>query len=55
MKNWRNKADVPTYGVCTVKEASNKEAKDLIAPYIHGFDNLYHGRKWVAWCGGPLC
>lgn len=51
MKTWREKVDVPKFGICTVKEASDKESTGMIAPVSHGFVNLYKNRKWVAWCG----
>ena len=51
MKTWKNKINVPLHGICTVKEANDKECADKIAPISHGFVNLYKGNKWIAFCG----
>ena len=51
MKTWEHKVDIPLYGICTVKEASDKEAGNRIAPVNHGFVNLYKNDVWVGWCG----
>lgn len=62
MKTWKEKVLIPkTYrgslvrpsavGICTVKEASDKETTEKIAPVSMGFVNLYKGRKWVGYCG----
>jgi len=57
MKTWKEKVNIPKFGICTVKEAENNECgwfnkyHGYIAPIDHGFVNLYHGDKWVGWCG----
>ena len=51
MKTWKEKVNDPRFGICTVKEADNTECTSQIAPIDHGFVNLYHGDKWVGWCG----
>jgi len=51
MKTWKNKIDVPKFGICTVKEANDEEANYGVAPFSHGFVNLYKNGKKVGWCG----
>jgi hypothetical protein len=53
MKTWKQKVDIPEYGLCTVKELTDKEANKTPgrAPASHGFVNLYQGKEWVGWCG----
>lgn len=51
MKTWKEKVNVKKFGICTVKEATDREANGKIAPISHGFVNLYHGNKWVGFCG----
>lgn len=51
MKTWKHKVDIPKHGICTVKEASDKESTERIAPVSHGFVNLYKEKQWIDWCG----
>ncbi len=51
MKIWKEKCFIPKYGICEVREASDKEAKNKIAPFSHGFVNLYQNNKWIDFCG----
>lgn len=51
MKTWKEKALIPPYGECIVKEATDKEANGKIAPSSHGFVNLYQNGKWIDFCG----
>lgn len=51
MKTWKKKINDPLHGICTVKEAEDKECTDKIAPISHGFVNLCKGRKWIDFCG----
>ena len=51
MKTWKKYVDIPRYGICRVKEASDKESTGKIAPISHGFVNLYKAGKWVNFCG----
>jgi len=61
MKTWRKKASIPKLGICTVKEFSDEDCdtKRLVigncricpAPSSHGFVNLFHGKKYVGFCG----
>lgn len=51
MKTWKEKVNVKKFGICTVKEATDKEATGKIAPFSHGFVNLYHDNVWVGFCG----
>lgn len=51
MKTWKQQIKLPKLGICTVKEATDKESVGMIAPISHGFVNLYHEDTWVAWCG----
>lgn len=51
MKTWKEKIKTPNFGICTVKEATDKESNGKIAPISHGFVNLYHNDVWVGFCG----
>ncbi len=50
MLTWANKVKTKA-GSYTVKEASDIELVDRIAPISHGFVNLYSGDTFHAWCG----
>jgi hypothetical protein len=52
MKIWKEKVKIPKFGVCEVRELSDKEADFKGKPPIsHGFVNLYKNGKHVGWCG----
>lgn len=52
MRAWKRKVLIPGHGVCTVKTATDKEAASVrYAPISHGFVNLFHGDKYIAFCG----
>jgi len=59
MKTWKQKVDIPGYGICIVKEYRDREVERarkrkrnyFPMPIDHGFVNLFHGNKFVAVCG----
>lgn len=57
MKEWADKIDAGgKFGICTVREHTDEEvtaAHEQGLNYAHcdGFVNLFHGEKFVGWCG----
>lgn len=55
MKEWKQKVNVPKYGLCTVRELTDRECRKKSSTHLaaasHGFVNLYVEDKHVAWCG----
>lgn len=57
MKEWADKIDAGgKFGICTVREHTDEEvnaAREQGLNYAHcdGFVNLFHGEKFVGWCG----
>lgn len=57
MKTWKQKANIPKFGICTVVEHTDKECEQprtdgqYLAPFDHGFVCLYKNGKYVGWCG----
>lgn len=57
MKSWPVKCKVRRFGICDVKEMTDKEcersSKKRInwAPRSHGFVNLFQNDIFVGWCG----
>ena len=57
MKNWPIKCKTPKFGICNVKEMTDKECLKASvkrinwAPRSHGFVNLFQNDNFVGWCG----
>lgn len=57
MKQWEMQIDAgEKFGICTVREHTDEEvnaAREQGLNYAHcdGFVNLFHGEKFVGWCG----
>lgn len=57
MKQWDHKIDACSkFGICTVREHTDKEVNTarengLLFAHCDGYVNLFHGEKFVGWCG----
>jgi hypothetical protein len=57
MRIWSQKIKDPQFGVCEVREMTDREVcnankKNINwAPKSHGFVNLFKNGKFIAWCG----
>lgn len=57
MKTWPVKTKIPKWGICEVREMTDRECsrankKNINwAPISHGFVNLFQNNVFVGWCG----
>ena len=57
MKTWPVKVKMPRWGICQVKEMTDRECERANgkginwAPRPHGFVNLFQRNKFTGWCG----
>jgi hypothetical protein len=57
MKIWPINVKIPDWGICEVREMTNKETYKAdkkginLAPREFGFVNLFQDNVFVAWCG----